>query len=181
MKKYPLHLTNRFNDLDSIKQRVKMVYRAKSRKVQLLRYTTVLLVILLGGGVIAFQQEDFLDNFFNIMREYNSKELSTHFKGYDTDALIQKFDRSKKELEITLEKGQKIAFVTTKKENQKKFASFTLVNNQGHIIATNQKEQKVYAGFKAVVPRTDTYYLKAHHFSGQSSALGLLLNSIAKP
>ncbi|OJJ15323.1 hypothetical protein BKI52_38555 [marine bacterium AO1-C] len=52
MKKYPLHLTNHFNSMNSLKARVQMVYSKQYRHRQLLRFALVL-PLLLGSLLIS--------------------------------------------------------------------------------------------------------------------------------
>jgi len=54
MKKYPLHLTNHFNSLTSLKKRIRMVYSKKYKQTQLFKFTIVIPVLLGSLLLLAF-------------------------------------------------------------------------------------------------------------------------------
>ncbi|OJJ15322.1 hypothetical protein BKI52_38550 [marine bacterium AO1-C] len=54
MKKYPLHLTNHFNSIESLKARVKMLYSKQYSQTQLFKFMLVVPVLLGATLLLAF-------------------------------------------------------------------------------------------------------------------------------
>jgi len=54
MKKYPLHITNHFNSLTSLKKRVQMIYSNQYKHAQLLKFTLTVPVLLASLVLLAF-------------------------------------------------------------------------------------------------------------------------------
>lgn len=165
MKKYPLHLVNHLNHSSGVKQRILMLYKQASSKVNLIKYSYLLFLILLGYSILVFQNKLRAPFKAQVIPEVVNNMTELQIKNQEPNApyLIETLSLKKPRATFKLTAQEKIGFALPALESNK-YPVARLVDAQGNIISTNQSDGKVYFGFKCQIPQSGIYTLQMLDF-----------------